>query len=249
MRHSLAHVMAEAVSHLYPGVKFGIGPAIEDGFYYDFLFPVPVTNDDLSVIESEMRKIIAQDQHFEREEVSKEKARELFRDQPFKLELIDGLEEGTITVYRQGDFIDLCRGPHVSSTKVLKPDAFKLRTIAGAYWRGDEKRPMLTRIYGLAFESRKELDEYMHMLDEAERRDHRKLGKELDSFSTHEEAGPGLIYWHPKGGRFRVELENGGVKSTIKMAMRFFSRLILAKVGFGRQAVILAITKQTCMLP
>lgn len=208
MRHSLSHVMAEAVQHLYKGVKFGIGPAIQDGFYYDFLFPQPVTDTDLKAIEKEMRHIIGQNQVFTREEVSKEKAKEIFHDQPFKLELIDGLEDGTISIYTQGDFTDLCRGPHVESTKELRADAFKLKTLAGAYWRGDEKRPMLTRIYAYAFASKAELEAYLHMLEEAERRDHRKLGKELDLFSTHEEAGPGLIYWHPKGGRFRVELEN-----------------------------------------
>jgi len=207
IRHSLAHVMAEAVLHLHPGVQFGIGPAIQDGFYYDFLFPQSIANEDLPAIEKEMRRIIAQNQTFVREEVSKAQAREIFRDQPFKLELIDGLEEGTISIYRQGDFVDLCRGPHVESTKELRPDAFKLKTIAGAYWRGDETRPMLTRIYAYAFATKAELEAYLRMLEEAERRDHRKLGKELDLFSTHEEAGPGLIYWHPKGGRGRVELE------------------------------------------
>jgi threonyl-tRNA synthetase len=208
IRHSLAHVMAEAVQHLFPGVKFGIGPAIDDGFYYDFLFPRPITNDDLPAIEKEMRRIIAKQEEFVRTEMGKEEARELFKDQPFKLELIEGLEDGTISIYKQGDFVDLCRGPHVKSTREIRPDAFKLKTIAGAYWRGDESKPMLTRIYAYAFESKAKLEEYLHMLEEAERRDHRKLGKELDLFSTHEEAGPGLIYWHPKGGRIRVELEN-----------------------------------------
>jgi threonyl-tRNA synthetase len=208
IRHSFAHVMAEAVQHLYGGVKFGIGPAIQDGFYYDFLFPKPVTDEDLRAIEKEMRRIIAQNQTFVREEVSKERAKELFRDQPFKLELIEGLEEGTISIYRQGDFVDLCRGPHVESTRELKPDAFKLKTLAGAYWRGDETRPMLTRIYAYAFASKAELEAYLKMLEEAEKRDNRRLGKELDLFSTHEEAGAGLIYWHPKGGRFRVALED-----------------------------------------
>jgi len=208
IRHSFAHVMAEAVQHLYGGVKFGIGPAIQDGFYYDFLFPKPVAEEDLRAIEKEMRRIIAQDQIFVREEVTKEQAKELFRDQPFKLELIEGLEEGTISIYRQGDFVDLCRGPHVESTRELKPDAFTLKTLAGAYWRGDETRPMLTRIYAYAFASKAELDAYLKMLEEAEKRDNRRLGKELDLFSTHEEAGAGLIYWHPKGGRFRVALED-----------------------------------------
>jgi threonyl-tRNA synthetase len=208
IRHSLAHVMAEAVQHIYPDTKFGIGPAIQDGFYYDFLFSKPITNEDLSAIEKEMRRIIAQHQTFLREEVSKAEARMLFKEQPFKLELIDGLEEGTISIYRQGDFVDLCRGPHVESTKEIRSDAFKLKTIAGAYWRGDEARPMLTRIYAYAFATKQELEDYIKMLEEAEKRDNRRLGKELDLFSTHEEAGAGLIYWHPKGGRFRVALEN-----------------------------------------
>jgi len=208
IRHSLAHVMAEAVQHLYPDTKFGIGPAIQDGFYYDFLFSKPVTNEDLNAIEKEMRRIIAQNQTFLREEVSKAEAKMLFKEQPFKLELIDGLEEGTISIYKQGDFIDLCRGPHVESTKEIRADAFKLKTIAGAYWRGDETRPMLTRIYAYAFATKQELEAYIKMLEEAEKRDNRRLGKELDLFSTHEEAGAGLIYWHPKGGRFRVALEN-----------------------------------------
>ena len=207
MRHSSAHVLAEAVLKLFPGTKVGIGPAIDDGFYYDFLFPTPITNEDLPVIEKEMRRIIAGNHPFVRREVSKEEARKLFADQPFKLELIEGLEEGTISVYEQDGFLDLCRGPHVETTRDIRPDAFKLRTIAGAYWRGDEKRPMLTRIYAYAFLSKAELEAHLKMLEEAERRDNRKLGKELDLFSTHEEAGPGLIYWHPKGGRFRVELE------------------------------------------
>jgi len=207
MRHSSAHVLAEAVLRLFPGTKVGIGPAIDDGFYYDFLFATPITNEDLPAIEKEMRRIIAGNHPFVRREVSKDEARKLFADQPFKLELIEGLEEGTISVYEQDGFLDLCRGPHVETTRDIRPDAFKLRTIAGAYWRGDEKRPMLTRIYAYAFASKAELEAHLKMLEEAERRDNRKLGKELDLFSTHEEAGPGLIYWHPKGGRFRVELE------------------------------------------
>lgn len=207
IRHSAAHVLAEAVLRLHPGTKIGIGPAIDDGFYYDFQFPSPVTNDDLPSIEKEMRKIVAANEPFERREVSRDEARAAFADQPFKLELIEGLEDGTISLYTQGQFTDLCRGPHVASTREIRPDAFKLRTVAGAYWRGDEKRPMLTRIYAYAFESKVALEAHLKMLEEAERRDNRRLGKELDLFSTHEEAGPGLIYWHPKGGRFRVELE------------------------------------------
>jgi threonyl-tRNA synthetase len=208
VRHSGAHIMAEAIQKLYPGTKFGIGPAIDNGFYYDFQLPAPIQTEDLAAIEKEMRRIIAGNHPFVRSEVTKEEARVLFADQPFKLELIDGLDDGTISVYEQDGFRDLCRGPHVVSTRDIRPDAFKLMSIAGAYWRGDEKRPMLTRIYAYAFPSKAELEAYLKMLEEAERRDNRKLGKELDLFSTHEEAGPGLIYWHPRGGRFRVELEN-----------------------------------------
>ena len=208
VRHSLSHVMAEAVVKLHPGTKVGIGPAIEDGFYYDFQFPQPLQPDDLPAIEKEMRRIIAGGASFVRKEVSKDEAKRLFADEPFKLELIEGLEDGTISVYEQGAFRDLCRGPHVDSTRDLRPDAFKLRSIAGAYWRGDEKRPMLTRIYAYAFGSKADLEAHLKMLEEAERRDNRRLGKELDLFSTHDEAGPGLIYWHPKGGRFRVALES-----------------------------------------
>ena len=207
IRHSASHVMAEAVLRLYPGTKVGIGPAIEDGFYYDFQLPVPIQPEELGAIEKEMRRIIASGAEFSRREVSKDEARKLFADQPFKLELIEGLEEGTISVYEQDGFVDLCRGPHVANVREIRPDAFKLRAVAGAYWRGDEKRPMLTRIYAYAFALKAELEAHLKMLVEAEKRDNRRLGKELDLFSTHEEAGPGLIYWHPKGGRFRVELE------------------------------------------
>ncbi|HRY73822.1 MAG TPA: threonine--tRNA ligase, partial [Spirochaetia bacterium] len=147
IRHSASHVLAEAVLKLYPGTKFGIGPAIEDGFYYDFQLPAPIQPEDLPAIEKEMRRIIASGAEFVRSEVSKEEARRRFADQPFKLELIDGLEEGSISLYEQDGFVDLCRGPHVATTREIRPDAFKLRAVAGAYWRGDEKRPMLTRIY------------------------------------------------------------------------------------------------------
>lgn len=209
VRHSLSHVMAEAVTILFPGTKFGIGPAIDNGFYYDMELPRPITDEDLPAIENSMRKIINEGREFTRREVSREEAKKLFADQPMKLELIDELPEGEIiSVYEQGAFRDLCRGPHVATTKELNAQAFKLVKIAGAYWRGDEKRPMLTRVYGYGFQKPNELKDYLNLLAEAEKRDNRKLGKELDLFSTQEDAGPGLIYWHPKGGRFRVALEN-----------------------------------------
>lgn len=206
MRHSVSHIMAEAVKSLFPDAKFGIGPAIEDGFYYDFELPRPLVQDDLPVIEAKMREIIAVGKPFIKKEITAREAMKLFAGQPYKLELIRDLGEEKVTIYTQGNFTDLCRGPHVSSTGDIK--AFKLMSVAGAYWRGDEKRPMLQRIYGVAFSSKADLDEYLKKVAEAARRDHRKLGKELDLFSLHEDAGPGLVYWHPKGGTVRQIIED-----------------------------------------
>lgn len=206
MRHSAAHVMAEAVQALFPDAKFGIGPAIEDGFYYDFELPRPLVPEDLVGIEAKMKEIIAGNSFFAREEISKTKAHKLFAEQPYKLELIDELEDKKVVIYSQGSFVDLCRGPHVNSTGEIK--AFKLTSIAGAYWRGDEKRPMLQRIYGVAFETAAELEGYLIRLAEAAKRDHRRLGKELDLFSLHEEFGPGLVHWHPKGALVRQIIED-----------------------------------------
>jgi len=206
MRHSAAHIMAEAVQSLFPGAKFGIGPAIENGFYYDFELPRPLTQEDLPIIESKMKEIIDADLPFVREEISKEKARLLFATQPYKLELIDELPDTAVTIYKQGSFTDLCRGPHIASTGEVK--TFKLTHIAGAYWRGDEKQPMLQRIYSVAFDSQAELEDYLLCQAEAAKRDHRKLGKELDLFSIHEEIGPGLICWHPKGALIRRIIED-----------------------------------------
>lgn len=209
LRHSAAHVMAEAVKDIFPDVKFGIGPAIENGFYYDFDLPRPLTPDDLAKITEKMKESIKERKPFVCEEVSREEARRLFQGQPYKLELIEELPEGErITVYRHGDFVDLCRGPHVEDTGKLRHNAFALLNIAGAYWRGDEHNPMLQRIYGTIWPSKEELKAYLDRLEEMERRDHRRLGRELDLFSTHEEAGPGLIYWHPKGARIRVIVED-----------------------------------------
>jgi threonyl-tRNA synthetase len=206
IRHSAAHVMAEAVQSLFPGTKFGIGPAIEDGFYYDFELPRALVPEDLPIIEAKMKKIIAADSAFVREEMDKAKALQFFSDQPYKLELIEELPDEIVTIYRQGSFVDLCRGPHVNSTGNI--EAFKLTSIAGAYWRGDEKRPMLQRIYGVAFDTQPELEDYLDRLAEASKRDHRKLGKELDLFSLHDEAGPGLVHWHPKGALVREIIED-----------------------------------------
>jgi len=206
MRHSASHIMAEAVQCLFSEVKFGIGPTIENGFYYDFELPRPLTPEDLPVIESKMREIISQNVPFVTEEMSKDEAHKLFATQPYKLELINEIPDAAVTIYKQGSFTDLCRGPHLASTGEVK--AFKLTHIAGAYWRGDEKKPMLQRVYGVAFENREKLDNYLLLQAEAAKRDHRKLGKELDLFSTHEEIGPGLICWHPKGALIRQIIED-----------------------------------------
>jgi len=206
MRHSTAHVMAEAVQSIFPQAKFGIGPTIENGFYYDFDLPRSLTPDDLPLIEAKMKEIIASNVPFVRQEVTKEEARRLFAAQPYKLELIDEITDEKLSLYQQGSFVDLCRGPHVSSTGEIK--AFKLVSIAGAYWRGDEHRPMLQRIYGVAFDTKEALAEHLKKLDEAAKRDHRKLGRELDLFSIRDEAGPGLVHWHPKGAVIRRVIEN-----------------------------------------
>jgi threonyl-tRNA synthetase len=206
MRHSASHVMAEAVLQLFPDARFGIGPAIEDGFYYDFELPRPLTPDDLPLIEERMRCIVAADLPFGHRTVTKAEARAVFADQPYKLELLEDLDEGTVSLYSQGGFTDLCRGPHVDSTG--KIGAFKLTRIAGAYWRGDEKRPMLQRVYGVAFETGEQLAQYLARLEEAARRDHRRLGRELDLFSIHEEIGPGLVCWHPNGATVRQLIED-----------------------------------------
>lgn len=210
IRHSCAHVMAEAILKLFPGTKIAIGPAIDNGFYYDFDFPTDTkfTEDDFQTVEKEMRKIIAGNHNFERKEVSKEEALKLFSGQDYKIELINDLPEGeTITTYEQDGFLDLCRGPHVSNTKEINAQAFKLHKIAGAYWRGDSDRPMLTRIYALCFEKPNELKEYLTMLAEAEKRDHRKLGVEMDLFHLEPE-DPGQIFWHPNGWTIYTTIQN-----------------------------------------
>jgi len=207
-RHSSSHILAQAVKRLYPEAKFAIGPAIENGFYYDFDVPESFTPQDLEKIEAEMKKIIAADYPIVREEVSREEALAYFagRGEKYKEELIRDLPPDVpVSLYRQGDFVDLCAGPHVPSTGKIK--AVKLTSVAGAYWRGDEKREMLQRIYGTSFPRQKELDEHLRMLEEAARRDHRKLGRELDLFSIHEE-GPGFPFFHPKGMIIRNELES-----------------------------------------
>lgn len=204
LNHSTSHLMAEAISNLYPGAKFGFGPAIEEGFYYDIDFPEPITEEDLPKIEKEMHRLAAKNEKFVRKEVSKEEALELFKDNPYKIELINGIK-GQITIYSQGDWFDLCAGPHVESTGKIQN--FKLLTIAGAYWRGDSKNKQLVRIYGTSWPSRKELDNYLKILEERKLRDHRRLGKELGLFMI-SEYGAGFPFFLPNGMILRNELEN-----------------------------------------
>ena len=209
IRHSMSHVMAEAVLEMFPDAQIAIGPSIENGFYYDFDLPRQLVNDDLEEISSRMRAIIAENKPFVRTVISREEAKKIFAGQTYKLELIDAIaEDEEVSLYSVGKFTDLCRGPHVDSSKELKGDAFKLMSIAGAYWRGKETNPMLTRIYGTAWANAKELRLYIQHLEDVEKRDHRKIGKDLDLFSLHEEAGPGLVYWHPMGARIRLAMEN-----------------------------------------
>jgi len=206
MRHSAAHILAEAVQSIFPDAKFGIGPAIPDGFYYDFGLPRALTSEDLPLIEAKMSEIVAANLPFTREEVSKDEARKLFRDQPYKLELIDEIADEKVNLYRQGNFLDLCRGPHVKATGEVK--AFKLVSIAGAYWRGSERNPMLQRVYGVAFATKKALDEHLKKLEEAEARDHRRLNKQLNLYIAPQEVGGGLIIYGPKAGRIRTVIED-----------------------------------------
>jgi len=209
IRHSAAHIMAEAVKKLFPSVRVTIGPAIENGFYYDFAFERPFTPEDLEAIEAEMRRAVAADMPFTRRELPRDAARTFFADsgEDYKVEILDEIAKGdTVSLYSNGAFTDLCRGPHIPSSGHLK--AFKLLSVAGAYWRGDEKRPMLQRIYGTAFASEKDLKTYLHHLEEAKKRDHRRIGTQLDLFSFSDEAGPGMAIWHPKGELIRTILED-----------------------------------------
>jgi threonyl-tRNA synthetase len=220
IRHSAAHVMAQAVLEMFPEGKITIGPPVENGFYYDFDLPRNLTPEDLDAIEKRMRQIVQGKHEFKKKVVSAEEARQIFKDQPYKLELIEGLEKGgfdeygnplnekpEISIYQHDTFVDLCRGPHVANTKEIKQDAFKLTSIAGAYWRGDEKNKQLQRIYGTAWESGKQLGEYLHQLEEAKKRDHRKLGRELEIYIFDDEIGPGLPLFLPNGGIIIEELE------------------------------------------
>ncbi len=229
IRHSAAHIMATAVRRLFPGVKVTIGPAIENGFYYDFDYERPFTPEDMERIEAEMARVIAENHPFVRSEMTKEQARELFAGmgEGYKLEILDSLDAATVSVYTDGDFVDLCRGPHIPSTGALR--AFKLTHVAGAYWRGSEKNPMLQRIYGTAFADEKALKEHLRRLEEAVRRDHRKLGAQLDLFSFHDDAGPGMVIWHPKGMLVRTILEDFERKEHLRRGYHIVQGPILLK--------------------
>ena len=207
-RHSCSHVLAAAVQELFPGTKLGIGPAIENGFYYDFLSDHKFTPEDLKTIEDKMKQIVKSKEPFVRKEISKSEAEALFKSkgEDFKVELISELPDGEISIYTNGSFVDLCRGPHVEHTGML--NNFKLTHTAGAYWRGDEKRPQMQRIYGIAFETKEELKDYIKQQEEAAKRDHRKLGAELQLFNINDDVGPGLVLWMPKGGMLRKVLED-----------------------------------------
>jgi threonyl-tRNA synthetase len=217
IRHSLAHLLAAAVQKKFPKTKLGIGPAIENGFYYDFLFEKPISEKDLKKLEKEMKNLISQNLPFKREIWSYKKAKEFFKDQPFKLELIEEKsDKKTVQIYKTGNFFDFCKGGHVKNTKEINPTAFCLQRIAGAYWKGNEKNPMLTRIYGLAFETKKELEDFLEEQKQIEKNDHRKIGAQQELFFFHEMVGPGLVLWLPKGTIIRQELEKWAVATEKK---------------------------------
>ncbi len=234
LRHSASHIMAQAVLHFFPDAKYTIGPAIENGFYYDFDLDHTFTPEDLEKIEAEMKKIVKENYPFERKVVSKKEAENFFRSkgQTYKLEILSEIPDDTVSIYTQGDFTDLCRGPHIPSTGYLKN--FKLLSVAGAYWRGDEKNKMLQRIYGTAFATKDGLKKYLHFLDEAKKRDHRKIGKELDLFSINENVGPGLILWHPKGATIRMVIEDFWKKEHLKRGYQFLYTPHIARVDLWK---------------
>lgn len=211
MRHSAAHILAEAVLEMFPDAKYAIGPPVDDGFYYDFELPRSLTPEDLEALQSRMSQSVNANLSIAGEQISKDAARDIFANQPYKLELIDEIEDDTVGHFKHGEFQDLCRGGHTETTGQV--GAFKLDRIAGAYWRGNENNTMLQRIYGLLFTTQEELDEYQELREQARQNDHRRLGRELDLFSTQEDYGPGLIYWHPKGARLRIEIEDAWKKA------------------------------------
>lgn len=234
LRHSLAHIMAYAIQDMYPGVKFGIGPTIENGFYYDFDLPKPLNPENLSKIEKKMKELIKQNVSFQKKIISKTEAKKIFKNQPYKLELITELPGKNVTIYKTGGFIDLCKGPHIKSSKEIPADSFKLIKIAGAYWRGKEKNPMLTRIYGIAFKIKKELEKHILKEQEIEKRDHRVLGQKLDLFHIDEDIGTGLILWHPKGALLKKIIMDYALEEYLKTGYLLVDTPHIAKLNLWK---------------
>lgn len=275
LRHSLSHILAYAIQELYPGVKFGMGPSIENGFYYDFDFShtnlresdhelTRIIPEDLPKIEKKMRELIKQNLKFEKKIVSQEEAKEIFKNQPYKLELIEELTKNNpegkpsasygagkqqTTIYKTGNFIDLCKGPHIKSTKEIPLDAFKLTKVAGAYWKGSEKNPMLTRIYGVAFENKKELEQYFKLQEEAEKRDHRVLGQKMDLFHIDEQVGPGLILWHPKGALLKKIIIDYALDKYLANGYQLVDTPHIAKLNLWKTSGHLDFYKENMMPP
>lgn len=242
IRHSLSHIMALAIQELYPGTKFGIGPAIENGFYYDFAVSAGtsgeggISSEDLPKIEKRMKEFLKKDIKFVRKELPKDEAKKIFKEQPYKLELIDEIEEKNVIIYESGDFIDLCAGPHIESSKEIPIGGFKLTKIAGAYWKGNEKNPMLTRIYGVAFENKERLEEFLKMQEEAEKRDHRKLGQELELFLIDEEFGKGLILWLPKGAILRKQVMDFALDTYVQRGYQLVATPHIANLDLWKRS-------------
>jgi len=251
IRHSLSHILAYAVQELYPGTKFGIGPAIENGFYYDLDAEV-ISEADLPKIEARMKEIIKENVTFKKKIISKDEAKKIFKNQPYKTELINELYESgarNFSVYQCGKFIDLCKGPHIKSTKEIPHDAFKLTRIAGAYWRGLERNPMLTRIYGIAFENKKDLEKHLLIEREAEKRDHRYLGQKLDLFHIDENVGPGLILWHPKGALLKKIIMDYALNEYLKNGYQLVDTPHIAKISLWKTSGHLDFYKENMMPP
>ncbi|MGB9607310.1 MAG: threonine--tRNA ligase, partial [bacterium] len=250
-RHSAAHLLAHAVKELFPDAKLGIGPATEDGFFYDFLKEKPFTEEDLAKIEEKMREIVGRNLPIVRKELKKEEARGLFsqRGETLKLQILDEIEDEVVTIYEQGDFVDLCRGPHLANTSYINPKGFKLLSISSAYWRGEEGNPSLQRIKGTAFPSEEELTEYLNFLAEAEKRDHRILGRTLELFSIEEEAGAGLVFWHPKGAIVRKIIEDFWKEEHIKRGYQLIYTPHIARADLWRISGHLEMYKENMYPP
>ncbi len=248
LRHSLSHVMAYAVQELFGQVQFGIGPVISNGFYYDFDLAEPnLSAADLPKIEKKMKELIKRNLPFKKKTATKAEAKRIFKNQPYKLELIEDLPAKNVTLYETGGFLDLCKGPHLKSTKEIPLDSFKLIRVAGAYWRGTEKNPMLTRIYGVAFATKKELDNYLKKETEAEKRDHRFLGQRLDLFHFDEKVGPGLVLWHPKGAILKKIIMDYALNQSLEAGYLLVDTPHIAKLGLWKTSGHLDFYKENMM--